>query len=362
MTHLNDTTRPGVLEIVQEYAPRPYKINPNTPKNYYAMSCPVCGGPYGKFSVNEDNIRWTCWTGCGAGGPKKLRELLTGFAVPAGGHTLSAAKAPRAPKEQEPFQGCTIVDLAAAKGLDPEILTLGSGWQQRTDKDGLPYIDIPYPDENGGDIQWRRRKGLDQGEQFRWKFGSKARPYALNDRQIIKDSGQIILVEGETDHEAGRQRGIPTQGLPGANMAKPEWAKHWEEDTRPGERYVWQEPGQSPEEAPGGMVARCAAMFPDIKVIVAPENAKDIVELAALYETPEEFRLAIAKLMSEASQAYVPLVVTGVLTTSGTYAHRDGYAAAARAVEMVERFPTPTDDKGHPIRPDMGELCHGAAR
>ena len=121
----------NVLDLIQQYAPREWRTSSNL-RSAYTMRCPIHDGKGFNFSVSEDGQLWKCWTRCGGGNAYQLLQLLTGAERPL---QVSAPPKPQ-PKPQTPvlekeypiFQGATIVELATAKGLNPEYLRDVLGW------------------------------------------------------------------------------------------------------------------------------------------------------------------------------------------------------------------------------------------
>ena len=80
--------------------------------------------------------------------------------------------------------------------------------------EGAPLC-IPYPWRGGEPLAVRFRIAL-EGDRFRWKSGAKPCLYGLNRIGDARSSGQVVLVEGESDCHTFWYHGIPAIGLPGA--------------------------------------------------------------------------------------------------------------------------------------------------
>lgn len=290
----------SVLDVVSRLAPRQWKELQNS-RGRYSMACPLPNHDdrqhqdySGSFSVDEAGQLWKCF-GCGAGGNAvQLERILSGQTDADLNVQAPPRPQPRPPRkekaEREQFQGVTIDQVAEAKGLDAEYLRNILGWQDTTWA-GTPIVEIPYPDENSGDRQIRRRVGLDKGQRFLWKRGAKIRPYGLWGIPVLEAAGHIIFVEGETDFATLACHGYPVQGIPGASNWKSKWEEYY---CNVPKQYIWKEPG------PGGeaFVAKMAESYPDILVIKSPPGIKDPTELAV--QIGAGFRGIFDQLLAEA--------------------------------------------------------------
>ncbi len=121
----------------------------------------------------------------------------------------------------QPFSqdGCTLIEYAESKKLPIEFL------RECSLKDvtyaGKPVVRIPYFDENGieGAIRFRVAlyKTEDGDQRFKWRKGSKLMLYGLDRIIFARQSGYVVLVEGESDCHTLWFHKIPALGLPGAN-------------------------------------------------------------------------------------------------------------------------------------------------
>jgi hypothetical protein len=176
-------------------------------------------------------------------------------------------------KHHEPLQGCSLADLAAAKGLDPEWLASELGW-----RDGwyypnrnkwptlkTPSVEMPYYGESGREVQVRYRVGLTGEDRFR--ANGKQVPYGLWNLPHIREQGWALIVEGETDFATCYYHGFPVVGLPGAAHWNIQISKLLEGL----EIYVVREPDQ------GGttLYERVRATNPNAFIINASADAKD---------------------------------------------------------------------------------------
>ena len=114
--------------------------------------------------------------------------------------------------------GLTVEALARAKGLQPQDLIGCEDTLYR----GRPAVKIVYPNERGKPTNCvRYRLSLDGEDRFRWGRQGKERiPYGLHWLAVARETGELLLVEGETDAATAWVHGIPALGIPGATMAK----------------------------------------------------------------------------------------------------------------------------------------------
>jgi hypothetical protein len=267
------------LELLAARGIFPDIENPRSVKDRYKFLCPLPGhanDTHPSFSVHADGVRWKCFP-CGeGGGPGKLIELL------GGGSTARQPKPPKllkkpAKEAEEPLQGCTLAQLAEAKGLPIKHLQ-DLGWYDSEWKYKLsghwttcPSVAMPYPHS----VQ--HRVGLtDKKNRFRWQVGSEASAKELYGAEWLRAIDKTVLVvEGTTDVAAALLLGVPVVGLPGtgtwSRKTGPTWAKELE-----GRNVVlWQEPGEAGQK----LADAIAQDIPDLRVIQPPPGIKDVVEL-----------------------------------------------------------------------------------
>ena len=103
-------------------------------------------------------------------------------------------------QEKKPaLKPLTLQEYAFQKRLPEEFLRdvcrAGAG----RDRDGTVYLKLPYYDESGAKAPvFRKRYGE---KEFRWSYGSsgKLTLYGLWRLPAIRESGSVLLVEGESD-------------------------------------------------------------------------------------------------------------------------------------------------------------------
>lgn len=274
------TDRLRITELVQQYAPRPFRISRNSQRSYYSMACPLPGHEgdrqhpdgSGSFSVDAGDQLFKCF-GCGGqGNAYKLQQILSGD------EPHQVHRPVQAPKEKKAlpaptFQGVTIDQLAQARNLDADYLRRDLYWKDVRYFD-RPAIQIPYFDQDRKDPIIRYRVGLDRDPRFRWKKfapGQTLRPYGLWTLPFIRRQGWCYLVEGETDFAAVSYYDLPVIGIPGASSYSPRW-NHYFQDL---DIYVWNEPGTGGS----GFVQKIGAQLD--RVYVVKSDYKDWCEAIA---------------------------------------------------------------------------------
>lgn len=90
---------------------------------------------------------------------------------------------------------------------------------------GTTRVMIPYLSETGEVAAYRYRNGPGSQIRFTWQRGTKAMLYGLwRLKDFRAQSGELVLVEGESDTHTLWYHGIPALGIPGATTFKPDWA------------------------------------------------------------------------------------------------------------------------------------------
>ncbi len=92
--------------------------------------------------------------------------------------------------------GLTLEQYAAAKALSLDFLK-SCGLSEFT-YDGKRALRIPYLGVDGAELAVRFRIAL-EGDRFRWKSGTKPCLYGLHRLIEAQKTGQVVLVEGESD-------------------------------------------------------------------------------------------------------------------------------------------------------------------
>ena len=110
----------------------------------------------------------------------------------------------------------TLADYAAAKGLPVDFLA-SLGVSEETTSNG-PRLRIPYQAEDGGELIARFRHAL-EGKAFSWPKGSAGLLvlYGLNRLPRARETGHVVIVEGELDAQTLWFNDLPAVGVPGAS-------------------------------------------------------------------------------------------------------------------------------------------------
>lgn len=273
--------RPPTSDIYQLILERvgpnwPHHIQHRDPRNYYGGQCPFpgCGDTYKgprhrpTFTISQDGKVCGCFS-CGQGGGyHAVRRILGEAPITPVFREPKKAAAKRSGDLVLP-DGCSIDQLAQARGLDAEWLKREMGWRDTYwppyAREQCPAILMPY----GNIVRYRVSLG---GDRFRWQKGATTQLYGLEHLEEIRRKGWVILVEGETDTAALTYHDFPVLGVPGKTNWKPAWAGLLEGLSV----FLWQEPNA--EE----FTESVGASIPDILVVEAPPMAKDPCELAHL--------------------------------------------------------------------------------
>ena len=118
--------------------------------------------------------------------------------------------------------GLTLEALAGAKKLPVDFLK--SQGISDLKLNGVPVVRIPYFVEDGQEAAVRFRMALSGTLRFKWRKGDQALPYGLNRLAIIRKTGWVMIVEGESDCWTCWHHDIPALGAPGKSI----WPASWE--------------------------------------------------------------------------------------------------------------------------------------
>lgn len=255
------------------------------------VPCPFPGHKHGDrdpaLSINLAKQAFKCHV-CGAkgGGLKKFRQLIAkhgiqplaarrnGHKGPGGGGALSTQNLPKPLKP-----GLKLSKLADAKKLPRKFLrSVGVKSAPYYNRHGaiIHRVAIVYRDTEGNEAAIRYRAALEGSERFTWRKGDHLGLYGLDRAAEIKATGQVHIVEGESDSWTAWYNGLPALGLPG----KEAWPKCWSRtpleirdllaQTRV---FLWQEPDalKLPQIVGDDL--------PHLRVIIPPEGIKDLSDL-----------------------------------------------------------------------------------
>lgn len=120
----------------------------------------------------------------------------------------------------------SVAEYAMEKRLPVEMLKTECRMETGRDKTG-PYIKMPYMDEGGEELTFRKRYPKGAAKRFSWKYGEGI-PCMYGTWRLpkIREQGYVVLVEGESDAQTLWVMDIPALGVPGATTFQSEWSDH----------------------------------------------------------------------------------------------------------------------------------------
>ena len=118
----------------------------------------------------------------------------------------------------------SVSQYAFEKHLPEDWLQKECRIQTIRDRQGATYMKIPYMDQNGVEVTFRKRYAH---KDFRWRYGSSGKIGLYGEWKLpeIRKAGYVVLVEGESDSQSLWMMGISALGVPGASMFKPRHAE-----------------------------------------------------------------------------------------------------------------------------------------
>lgn len=287
----------ATLDILAQHGHFAVKEQPHRPKEAYLFHCPFHDDTEPSFALHEDKNQWHCWT-CGGGGPAKMRELLGGGLLPRMDKPLKAPKP--ASKQKERPSGCTLAQLAEAKGLPLDFLKYEMGWFDSTFY-GIPAVAMPYEHST------QLRVEVSGGRKCRWT--NEGSPHNAKERYIVEPAEPTqgrrtaLYVEGTTDCAAAKLIGLDVfvYGIPGTSTWGDKTGPMWAAEHQDDDVLVWQEPG----EAGAKLAEKMAASLSHLRVIHGEETGyKDLCELVASYAGDTEAAKAYVEALIEDAEPY----------------------------------------------------------
>ena len=123
--------------------------------------------------------------------------------------------------------GYSVAEYAMEKRLPVELLKTECRMEAGKDKTG-PYVKLPYMDENGDELTFRKRYPKGASRRFAWRYGGGIPClYGMWRLPKIREQGDyVVLVEGESDAQTLWTMDIPALGVPGAVTFREEWSDH----------------------------------------------------------------------------------------------------------------------------------------
>lgn len=219
----NEVDIDRVVDYKYEYSGQLKKVKPSGTDQLIAC-CPFHNDDTPSFTVNTKTGQYEC-KGCGEKGNyttfyAKINGISTKDAYKEILKKYSIADEEWKPEQKE--QRYTIKEYAFAKRLDEEWLRKTFCLREGKDKDGTPYIIIPYFDENKKETTYRKRY---MPKAFKWKYGSSGKIGMYGEWRLdeMRDLGYVVIIEGESDTQTLWYLNIPGLGCPGASFFKPEF-------------------------------------------------------------------------------------------------------------------------------------------
>lgn len=188
--------------------------------------CPFHDDRENSFSVNLQTGQYTCFA-CGASGnfttfwaetngiskEEAYRQILEKYG--AGRYEEETVRKPGG----NGLASYSLKEYSLNKQIPEEWLSEKCRMETARDRDGGTYLKIPYFDESGDMVTFRKRYG---NKQFRWKYGSsgKITLYGAWMLPEIRKTGYAVMVEGESDTQTLLYMSIPALGVAGASLFK----------------------------------------------------------------------------------------------------------------------------------------------
>ena len=189
--------------------------------------CPFHDDRKDSFTADLKTGKCTCFTGCING------NFISFWAKYRGMDTKDAYKDilarynrledPKPKTEKSNYDDglvdYTLAEYSFSKKLPEDFLKNTCRLSNVKDKGGRVYLKIPYYDENGENPILRKRFG---NKEFRWGKGAagKINLYGLWRLSEIRQTGKVLLVEGESDTQTLWYLKFPALGVAGASLFK----------------------------------------------------------------------------------------------------------------------------------------------
>ncbi len=200
-------------------------------------------------------------------------------------------KPKKAEPEPETPYGCTLDQLASKTGLPPDFLRCADIRAEETqcwvseDVGMVAAVRLPYTAEDGKELGAKFRVKVAGGDKYRAEKGAKLALYGQQFLPAARQTGKLILVEGETDCWTLWKHGIPACGVPGTASTKVLKREHLEGIRQ---LYVVEEQDEAGAKFPGKIAERVANLGGGPVVLRVRLDAKDPNDLFKL--APERFK------------------------------------------------------------------------
>jgi len=187
--------------------------------------CPFHNDTKNSFTANLKTGMCHCFTGCIDG------NFITFWSKHNNVSTKDAykqildkyGKLQEPAKEEKPkpqMSDLTLSEYAFSKRLPEDFLKKVCHVSTGTDQwSGTRYLKMPYLDEEGHSVVFRKRYG---GKEFRWSKGASGNLILYGEWRLpeIREQGYAILVEGESDTQSLWHLKLAALGVPGASNFK----------------------------------------------------------------------------------------------------------------------------------------------
>jgi len=187
--------------------------------------CPFHNDTKNSFTANLKTGMCHCFTGCIDG------NFITFWSKHNNVSTKDAykqildkyGKLQEPAKEEKPkpqMSDLTLPEYAFSKRLPEDFLKKVCHVSTGTDQwSGTRYLKMPYLDEEGRSVVFRKRYG---GKEFRWSKGASGNLILYGEWRLpeIREQGYAILVEGESDTQSLWHLKLAALGVPGASNFK----------------------------------------------------------------------------------------------------------------------------------------------
>ena len=353
---------PSILDTLMKYAPREMR-NSSNPRSRYWIRCCIPGhdDKDPSMSISEDGSVATCWSKCGHFTRKTFLQAMNGctdddWRPVAPIVVKQPMQKPKANKASKKAAGCTLEQLAEAKGFTiPQLKALG--WEDAFYPGSkIKSVLIPYWDQNKQTSIPRFRVNLTGNPKYWWVKGANLQPYGLWELPRARELGYIVIVEGETDWVTLNNLGIPALGIPGSQTWKPIWSHYLANIDKV---YVWNEPGNRNEQT--GMTAGEAmahSIAPSVFdgrmfTVKPPDGTKDPTDIATQYQG--EALAILEQLLAKAQSFTLPKEKKESVPNAQVKAPDTDSGSESRESDTLPTTKYISDDEGNP---DHGHDFH----
>ena len=128
-------------------------------------------------------------------------------------------------KSDKPKSAAYTVEVYAAEKKLPVDWLLSEFKLTKSTEANDTFIHIPYFDEGGNKVLFRKRYDKHAKTRFKWGRGSAGKLIMYGEWRLarMRERGYVVLVEGESDTQTLWHLGFPALGVPGATVFKAAW-------------------------------------------------------------------------------------------------------------------------------------------